>query len=294
MNLNKNYINQLLEYEKVENGLYIVPTPIGNLGDITIRSIKILLCADLILCEDTRNSKKLTSKYGIKTPLKPYHKFNAKRVIPGLVKKLHDGNKIALISDAGTPAISDPGSDLIYNCYENNIKIFSLPGPSAPIASLVLSTFAENCFSFRGFFPRQKKYMMKEIHLLKNSDCPSIFFESPKRILKTLQSIREYYKNCNVTLVRELTKKNEEVVNAKIDDLIILLQTRQKILGEITFIVEPSTNDQKKNITSKEILQLAYGLSKEGLNTLEISKIISADLNIPKRKIYQLIIKNKN
>ena len=135
---------------------------------------------------------------------------------------------------------------------------------------------------------------MKEIHILKNSDCPSIFFESPKRILKTLQSIREYYKNCNVTLVRELTKKNEEVVNAKIDDLIILLQTRQKILGEITFIVEPSTNDQKKNITSKEILQLAYGLSKEGLNTLEISKIISADLNIPKRKIYQLIIKNKN
>ena len=126
--LNNRYINELLEYEKVQNGLYIVATPIGNLGDITLRSLKILSCVDLILCEDTRISKKLTNKYGIKTQLKPFHKFNSKNSIPLILKKLQAGLSIALISDAGTPIISDPGSDLIKICNENKIKIFRKKG----------------------------------------------------------------------------------------------------------------------------------------------------------------------
>ena len=122
--LNNRYINELLEYEKVQNGLYIVATPIGNLGDITLRSLKILSCVDLILCEDTRISKKLTNKYGIKTQLKPFHKFNSTNSIPLIIKKLQAGLSIAIISDAGTPIISDPGSDLIKICDEKKLMYF--------------------------------------------------------------------------------------------------------------------------------------------------------------------------
>ena len=177
--------------EPENSTLYLVATPIGNLGDITIRSLKILSCVDLILCEDTKTSKKLINKYGIKTPLKPFHKFNSKKSIPLLIKMLHLGKSMALISDAGTPLISDPGADLVKCCIKKDIKVFSIPGPSATIGSFVLSNFAEKSFLFRGFFPRQKKDAIKEIDVIKKMDCPIIFFESPKRILKsfTLTSI---------------------------------------------------------------------------------------------------------
>ena len=293
MKLNLNYINGLLESKKVENGLYIVATPIGNLSDITINSLKILSSVDLIICEDTRISKKLTSKYGIKTALKPFHKFNSLKLIPLLIKKLKMGISIALISDSGTPIISDPGSDLVCICNQNNIKVFSLPGPSAPIASLVLSNFSKTSFSFRGFFPRQKKDALKEIELIKKSDCPIIYFESPKRIIKSLEFIKTYCKKRNITFVRELTKKHEEVINSDIVDLIQVLKIKQKILGEITIIIEQSKNQYKSDISSEEILTLSNKLKDNGLNVSEISKKISIDLNISKRKVYQLLIKNR-
>ena len=286
--LNKGYINELLEYEKVQNGLYIVATPIGNLGDITLRSLKILSCVDLILCEDTRISKKLTNKYGIKTQLKPFHKFNSKNSIPLIVKKLQAGLSIALISDAGTPIISDPGSDLIEACSSKNIKVFSIPGPSSPIASIVLSDFSKTSFLFRGFFPRKKKEILREIDLIKINESPTIFFESPKRILKTLKLILENYMNCRITFVRELTKKNEEVINASLSTLINILEQRTKIQGEITFIIESLINDE--SISKKDILKIAAKLSKQGLSMSDISKTIAEDYKISKRQIYQLLI----
>tara|TARA_B100001029_G_C15043531_1_gene445415 strand:+ start:796 stop:1680 length:885 start_codon:yes stop_codon:yes gene_type:complete len=293
MKLNLNYITGLLEYEKVENALYVVATPIGNLGDITIRSLKILSCVDLILCEDTRTSKKLTNKFEIKTPLKPFHKHNSGRSIPDIIKRLKIGLSIALISDSGTPIISDPGSDLVNACIASNITVYSLPGPSAVIASLVHSNFSDISFQFRGFFPRQKKEINKVINLLKTVDCPVIFFESPKRILKTLNTVSEKCGNRNITLVRELTKKNEEVFNSSIFDLIQVLGRRRKILGEITLIIEPLKKQNSNNINKREILVLSKRLSEEGLNISEISKIISKDFNISKREVYQLLIKNK-
>ena len=286
--LNNRYINELLEYEKVQNGLYIVATPIGNLGDITLRSLKILSCVDLILCEDTRISKKLTNKYGIKTQLKPFHKFNSKKTIPLIIKKLQVGLSIALISDAGTPIISDPGSDLIEACSSTNIKVFSIPGPSSPIASIVLSDFSKTSFLFRGFFPRKKKEILREIDLIKINESPTIFFESPKRILKTLKLILENYMNCKITFVRELTKKNEEVINAPISTLINILEQRTKIQGEITFIIESLINDE--SISKKNILKIAAKLSKQGLSMSDISKTIAEDYKISKRQIYQLLI----
>ena len=291
--LNNEYINELLEYEKVQNGLYIIPTPIGNLGDITIRSLKVLSSVDLILCEDTRTSKKLTSKYGIKTRLKSFHKFNSKNSIPPIINKLKAGLSIAIISDAGTPIISDPGSDLIKICSDNKINIFSLPGPSATIASYVLSSFSQKSFMFRSFFPRQKKDALQELDLLKKLECAVIFFESPHRILKTLNLINDYYGNCDITFVRELTKKNEEVINSNIKAVIERLKNRKKILGEITFVLKPLFLQKEKEISNEDILILSNKLTRAGHNISKISKIISSDFNVSKREVYQLLIKNK-
>ncbi len=293
MNLNIDYITGLLKDEKVTHGLYIIATPIGNLADITIRSLKILSSVDLIICEDTRISKKLTSKYGIKKPLKPFHKFNSNRSIPFLIKKLLSGESIALISDSGTPSISDPGVDLVKSCNLNNISIFSLPGPSATVSSLILSNSFMNSFTFRGFFPRKKKDREYEISLIEKSDCPVIYFESPKRVLDTLQLLYHNLLDCNITFVRELTKKNEEVINSKINELITILKEREKVLGEITLIIGPLFKKNKNKISTKDLLLIAQKLSKEGINTSEISKIVSDDFNISKREIYQLLIKNK-
>ena len=294
MKLNNNYINELLKYEKIQNGLYIIATPIGNLGDITIRSLKILSCVDVILCEDTRISKKLTNKYGLKNQLKPFHKFNSKKLSPVIIKELQSGQSMALISDAGTPLISDPGSDLVKNCLENNIKVFSIPGPSAPIASYILSNFSENSFLFRGFFPKQKKDAIKEVEIINKTNYPIIYFESPRRILKTLILLLGHYGDCEITLVRELTKKNEEVINSRISNVIETLEKRNKILGEVTLILKPLDNKHHNEITEEEILILTKGLLKDGLNISEISKIISQDLNISKRKVYQILIKNRD
>ncbi len=290
MKLNIEYINGLLEYEKIENGLYIIGTPIGNLSDITLRSLKLLSCVDLIICEDTRVSKKLTTKYGISTQLRPFHKFNSKRVIPSILKKLQSGFSVALISDSGTPIISDPGSDLIKACSENKIKIFSIPGPSAPTASIVLSNFSSTAYSFRGFFPRQKKNILKEINLMKSNDSPTIFFESPNRILKTLKLIVHYHNNSKITFIRELTKRNEEIINSTILELISNLEKRTKIYGEITFILEPLKKKNQINFSKSEIITFAHKLMKDGLSISEVAKTVAKDLEIPKREIYQLLI----
>ena len=294
MKINKDYINRLLDSEKVENGLYLVATPIGNLGDITLRSLNTLSCVDLILCEDTRISKKLINKYGIKTKLKPFHKFNSKKSIPNLINKLKTGISIAIISDSGTPTISDPGSDLVLSCNLNKINVFSLPGPSAPILSITLSNFSKTSFSFRGFFPRNKKERVLEIDFMKNTDSPVIFFESPKRILSTIKFINSHFQDCNITLTRELTKKHEEIINAKSSNLVERLEQKQKILGEITFIVEPPPIIKKSTASKKQILAISNKLSESGLNISEISKIISKDYNISRREIYQILIKNKD
>ena len=292
MNLNINYITQLLNYEELEAGLYIIPTPLGNLGDITLRALKILSSADLIICEDTRISSKLFTKFGIKNQMQSFHKFNSKNMIPKILNTLELKKSICLVSDAGTPTISDPGSDLIKEVINKNIKLFSLPGPSAPIASYVLSNFITTSFSFRGFFPRKKKEISEAIDFLHNSGFPVIFFESPRRIIKTLKLINIQYGECNITFVRELTKKHEEVINSNISDLIKILNVRKKISGEITIIIEPYSKKNLKKFSKQDVLLIAQKLSKEGSSLSEISQIISRDFDLSKREVYQLLIKN--
>ena len=281
-----------MEHEKPQSGLYIVPTPIGNLSDITIRSLKILSSVDFIISEDTRVTKKLTSRYGIKCKIQSFHKFNSINKIPGIINKISSNFSIALTTDSGTPLISDPGADLVKECFENNLSVFSLPGPSAPIASFALASFQSDNFTFRGFFPRQKKKVVGQLARFNKSDCPEIYFESPKRILKTLKIILDLCGNCKVLFVRELTKKHEEIINTNISDLIEKISSKDKILGEITFIIEPKMNKTNK-LSEVEIIKISDNLLNKGLNISEVSRLISKDLSISKRDIYQLLIKNR-
>ena len=291
--MNLTYINHLLDYEKPLSGLYIVPTPIGNLSDITIRSLKTLLSVDLIISEDTRVTKKLTTKFGIQCKMQPFHKFNSKNKIPDIIKKINSNLSIALTTDSGTPIISDPGADLVKNCLENKLNVFSLPGPSASIASFVLAGLKSENFIFRGFFPRQKKDIKRQLSQFNKGDFPEIYFESPKRILKTLKIILAQSGDCRITFVRELTKKHEEIINTDISGLLEDLNSRKKILGEITFIIEPR-KDRVKKLSENEVIEFGKNLLNEGLNISEVARIISNDLGISKRHIYQLLIKNGN
>ncbi len=281
-----------MEHEKPQSGLYIVPTPIGNLSDITIRSLKILSSVDLIICEDTRVTKKIMLKYGIKCKMQPFHKFNSKSKIPGIIKKINSNFSIAITTDSGTPLISDPGADLVKECFENNLSVFSLPGPSAPIASFALAALQSENFTFRGFFPRQKKKIEKQLVRFNRSDCPEIYFESPKRIVKTLNIILELSGDCKITFVRELSKKHEEIINTNISDLLEKLSAKDRILGEITFVIQPQMNETKK-LSEIEIIKFGNSLLNKGLNISEVSRLISKDLSVSKRDIYQLLIKNR-
>ncbi len=281
-----------MEYEKPQSGLYIVPTPIGNLSDITIRSLKILSSVDLIMSEDTRVTKKLTSKYGIKCKIQSFHKFNSKNKIPGIIKKISSNSSVAITTDSGTPLISDPGADLVKECFENNLSVFSLPGPSAPIASFALAAFQSENFTFRGFFPREKKKIEIQLARFNRSDCPEIYFESPKRIIKTLNIILELSGDCKITFVRELTKKHEEVINTNISELLEKISLKEKILGEITFIIEPIMSKINK-LSEEEIIKFGNSLLNKGMNISEVSRLMSNDLSISKRDIYQLLIKNR-
>ena len=156
---NTEFINQLLNKENIEAGLYIIATPLGNLSDITIRSLNILSISSIVYCEDTRVSKKLTSKFGISCKLKPFHKYNFIKILPEIIYKLQNGEIISLISDAGTPLISDPGFELVRECRENNIEVYSIPGPSAVTTAISVSGF-NNKYLFYGFFPEKKKMII--------------------------------------------------------------------------------------------------------------------------------------
>ncbi len=281
-----------MEHEKPQSGLYIVPTPIGNLSDITIRSLKILSSVDLVISEDTRVTKKLTSKFGIKCKIQSFHKFNSKNKIPEIIKKISSSFSIAITTDSGTPLISDPGADLVKECFENNLSVFSLPGPSAPIASFVLASFQSENFTFRGFFPREKKKIESQLIRFNESDCPEIYFESPKRIINTLNAILELSGDCKITFVRELTKKHEEVINTNISDLLKKISLKEKILGEITFIIEPIMRKITK-LSEEEIIKFGKSLLNKGMNISEVSRLMTKDLSISKRDIYQLLIKNR-
>ena len=219
----------------LEGLLYLVATPIGNLGDMTFRAIEILKTVDLIACEDTRHSKFLLDHYGIKKPLISYFDFSEKKRAPELLEKIKNGSKIALISDAGTPGIADPGFRLITGAVAAGVKIETLPGASAFLTALVLSGLPMDRFIFEGFFPIKSEQKKNKLLSLKNEERTVIFYESPHRILKTLQSIHETLGDIEIVIARELTKKFEEVVRMKVSKTISHFANK-KILGEFVVL----------------------------------------------------------
>lgn len=222
--------------ETIENALYLVATPIGNLADITYRAVHILNSVDLIAAEDTRTSKVLLNHYSIKTSLKSYHSHNIPTETPRLIKKLKSGNSIALISDAGTPGISDPGYHLVRECVENNIRVIPIPGATAFISALVASGLPTQKFAFEGFLPH-KKGRQTRIKLLKNETRTIILYESPHRIQKTLNQLAEKWGDRKCVLAREITKKFEEFISGNLANLALELENK-KIKGELVLIIE--------------------------------------------------------
>ena len=273
-----------------ENGLYIVSTPIGNLKDITLRAIEILKQSDLILCEDTRISKNLLNKYDIKSKLISNHKFNEKKNTLKIIENLKSGKIISLISDAGTPAISDPGSVLVNECAKNNIKIIPIPGPSAVATAISISGFSDQFF-FNGFLPDKKQQIINDLKKLSGFGSTIVFFVSPKKINKIIPEIKKYFSERKVVICREITKFYEEFLRANVDEL---KEFQKEPKGEITVVISEKKIDENnsKNLSESDINKINKMINK--LTIKEITDIICQNSKVSKKQVYNYCLKLKN
>ncbi len=255
--------------------LYICPTPIGNMEDITLRVLKTLREVDLIACEDTRVTQKLLNRYEISTKLTSYHKFSEKEKSEYLVKLLREGKNIALVSDAGTPLISDPGAELL----KHEINVAPLPGANSITTALCAAPTEKNEFVFVGFLPKTKKDF-----LLKYSAVNIVAFESPNRLVKTLKELFDIFGETKITVARELTKIYEEIKTGSIDTL-ISYYTQSPPKGEIVLVIH---GIEEKKPKEQDIINKINLLKKEGYSVKDISKIISVLYKYPKNEVYEL------
>ena len=276
--------------KNLKSGLYVVSTPIGNLGDITFRAIEILRNSDFILCEDTRVSKNLLFKYKIKSKLVSNHKFNEKKNLNNMVDHLKSGKIISLISDAGTPNISDPGGVLINNCVNENIDIFPIPGPSAVSTAVSISGFSDK-FLFYGFFPEKLRQLSNELRRLSQLDYSLVFFVSLKKINKIIPEIKKNFSGRKIVFCREITKIYEEFIRKNVDELELL---NKDLKGECTIVI---SEKKKGKISSQKLTESDKLLIKKMINkfsTKEITEIISKKNIISKKEIYNYCLKIKN
>ena len=231
--------------------LYIVSTPIGNLEDFTYRAHRILQEVAVIAAEDTRHTQKLCAHYGIHTPLTSYHDFNKEEKTPVLLQRLLEGNSVALVSDAGTPLISDPGYYLVTRAIEKGIRIVPVPGPSAVLAALSISGLPTDAFRFEGFLPRKSGAKTRVLQELIEEPRTTILFETPHRILKTLTLLHELLGDRRITITRELTKTYEEALRGYAGELIRTCQTKP-LKGELTIVVEGRKKEKRKKPPKRE------------------------------------------
>ena len=279
-----------INMNSVKSGLYIVSTPIGNLEDITIRAINILIKSDFILCEDTRVSRKLLSKYNINKKLISNHKFNEKKNLSKIIDILKLNKVVSLISDAGTPSISDPGRILINECVKNKINIFPIPGPSAVSTALSISGFSDKYY-FYGFFPEKKTIIEKDLGFLSNLNCSIIFFISPRKLNSIIATLKMYFKNRNIVICREISKYYEEYIRSSINEL---TSFEKAIKGEITIVIsEKPNNDKELNVLNESDKKKIQKLIKK-FSIKDITKIISEEKNVSKKMIYNYCLKIKN
>ena len=273
-----------------KKGLYIVPTPIGNLGDITLRAIEILKKSDFILCEDTRISKSLLKKYQINSKLISNHKFNEKKNLAKTLSFLKSGSIISLISDAGTPCLSDPGSILINECLKNDINVIPLPGASAITSAISVSGFSEKFF-FYGFFPEKLKNIDEDLRLLSNLDSSLVFFISAKKFNKIIPVIKKFFLDRKILICREISKFYEEFIRCRVDKLKVF---NQQLKGELTIVISEKKERKK---SSQELSESDKRIIKDMMNKLsikEITNLIHSNNKVSKKKIYNYCLKLKN
>ena len=282
--------NYQLKTEKIKKGLYLVSTPIGNLGDITFRSIEVLKKSDYILCEDTRVSKILLKKYEINSKLISNHKFNEKKNVSKILNLLKSGLIISMISDAGTPSISDPGITLINECISNDIEIIPLPGPSSVITAISISGFSEKFF-FYGFFPEKKKILEEDLQNLSLLNSSIVFFISPNKIQKIIPSLKFFFKDRKIVICREMTKYYEEFIRSEINDLDKL---DLKLKGELTIVISEKVLDNKISQSLNESDKRIISQMINKVSIKEIINLINRNNKISKKEIYDYCLKLKN
>ena len=272
----------------LRTGLYLVSTPIGNMADISYRAISVLKNSNLILCEDTRVSKKLISKYSINSNLISYHKFNEKKSIEKILIELKSNKIISLISDAGTPTISDPGKVLVQACIKENINIVPVPGSSAVTAALSISGFSEKYF-FYGFFPEKKSEIKENLSGLSNLNCSIVFFISAKKLNRNLNVIKEFFSERNIVICKEITKYYEEFFRSKVSDL----KAFKNLKGEITIVISELNNKKKASNNLNESDKKKIGMLINKLSTKEIVNLLNYEKNISKKEIYNYCLSLK-
>ena len=271
-------------------GLYCVATPIGNLGDITFRAIEVLKKSDLILCEDTRVSKKLLEKFKINKKLISNHKFNEKKNLKSILELLENKKIISLISDAGTPAISDPGRILVNECINKNIDIYPIPGASAVNAAVSVSGFSDKYY-FCGFLPEKKSEIIKLFNSISKLNCSIVFFISPKKIIKIIEHIKNHFLDRKILICREITKYYEEYIRSSVNELSnVSFSTK----GEITVVISENKSlnlnfNQLEESDKKKIKKLIKKMTIK-----DIIKEIVSDKKISKKLIYNYCIDLKN
>ena len=282
--------NPKFQNKEIKKGLYIIPTPIGNLGDMTLRAIDILKKSDVILCEDTRNSKKLLDKFEIKSKLLSNHKFNEKKNLPQIINYLKNNKIISLISDAGTPGISDPGAILVKECVKKKINIFPLPGPSAVSTAISISGFSEKYF-FYGFFPTKLKDIKNDLKFLSKLDSSIVFFVSPKKINKIIPFLKENFSEREILICREMTKFYEEYLRYKVDNL---KPFNESFKGELTIVISEKKKIKKDSVLLSESDKSNIRKMIKKLSVKEIVNLISQNSDVPKKKIYNFCLRIKN
>ena len=275
---------------KIKSGLYIVATPIGNLGDITLRALDVLKKSDYILCEDTRTSKNLLDRYEIRSKLISNHKFNEKKNLLKIIDILKSDCVVSLISDAGTPSVSDPGAILINECVANSINIFPISGASAVSTAVSISGFNEKYF-FYGFFPEKNNKLKEDFEKLSNLNSCVVFFISPRKFNKSIKDIKSYFSGRKILICREMTKFYEEYIRADIDDL---EPFKSDPKGELTMVISEKRKEKNTSVILKESDKKNIQKMIKKLSIKDITDLISQNINVPKKEIYNYCLKLKN
>lgn len=279
---------QVFEAEHAAAGLHVIATPIGNLEDITIRALRTLAGADLVLCEDSRITRRLFDRYAIRAPLRTYHDHNGEKVRPEILAKLREGLSIALVSDAGTPLVSDPGFKLVREAIDQGIAVHGVPGPSAPVMGLTLSGLPSDRFIFAGFLPQKQGARRLVLEELNGLNATLIFFDSAKRVKASLESISEVLGNRDVVIARELTKLHEEFIRGTADEL---RKIDRSLKGEVTLLIGPPA---EPDAMSEADIDLALSEALERLPVGRAASEVAAISGVNRKQLYERALRLKD